>query len=132
MKAKISLITLGVSDLARAEAFYKDGLGLPLEGDNEGIRFFKLEGTWLALYPKDKLAEDVGISVEGSGFSGVTLAHNVASPEAVDALLLQAEGAGAVIVKPGQKVFWGGYSGYFTDPDGHLWEVAHNPFMDLT
>lgn len=132
MKAKISIITLGVSDLARAKAFYVDGLGWPTHGEYDEVVFLPLAGTWLSLYPREKLAEDVGIDATGSGFSGVTLAHNVASPEEVDAALALAEQAGGKIVKQGQKVFWGGYSGYFTDPDGHLWEVAHNPFMDLT
>lgn len=132
MKPKISIITLSVADLATAKAFYVDGLGWPTQGEYEEIVFMPLEGTWLALYPREKLAADIGIDVAGSGFSGVTLAHNVDSPAAVDEALQMAERAGGAIVKPGEKVFWGGYSGYFSDPDGHLWEVAHNPFMDLT
>jgi uncharacterized glyoxalase superfamily protein PhnB len=93
------------------------------------VAFFTLNGTWLGLFGWDSLAEDVHVPSEGSGFRGVTIAHNVTSDAEVDALLKQAEAAGAKIVKPGQKVFWGGYSGYFQDLDGHLWEVAHNPFF---
>lgn len=136
MKAKISIVTLAVDDLARAKKFYVNGLGLPVHGDDkeeqENIVFLELEGTWLSLYPREKLAEDVGIDAARNGFSGVTLCHNVSSPKKVEDVLEQAKNAGATIVKPGQKVFWGGYSGYFMDPDGHLWEVAHNPFTDLT
>lgn len=132
MKAKIGLITLGVADLPASIRFYRDGLGWPLEGDGKDVAFFKLEGTWLSLFPREKLAEDIGVESAGSGFGGFTLAHNVASEAAVDEVLAFAEKAGAKIVKPGQKVFWGGYSGYFSDPDGFYWEVAYNPFMDLT
>ncbi len=147
MKAKISLITLGVDDLERATVFYAEGLGLPryeFTGDTEaatasdveagaGVSFFILEGTWLALYPRAELAKDLGLATaETAGFSGITLAHNVPSEEAVDAVLAQAVAAGAELIKPGQSVFWGGYCGYFRDPEGHYWEVAYNPFQDLT
>ncbi|MBV1786858.1 VOC family protein [Marinobacterium sp. D7] len=134
MKAKISLITLGVDDLDRATRFYRDGLGLPQHAlESEGVAFFDLEGTWLGLFPREELAKDIGLpSAASSGFGGVTLAHNVASKEAVDALLEQAVAAGGTLVKPAQEVFWGGYSGYFQDTEGHYWEVAYNPFMDLT
>lgn len=134
MKAKISMITLGVDDLQRATAFYRDGLGLPqFEFDSDGVTFFDLEGTWLGLFPRTELARDIGLpSAEGNGFSGVTLAHNLASKASVDALLMQAVDAGAKLIKPAQEVFWGGYSGYFQDTEGHYWEVAYNPFMDLT
>jgi catechol 2,3-dioxygenase-like lactoylglutathione lyase family enzyme len=134
MKAKISLVTLGVRDFARALAFYRDGLGLPLhaytEGDDHAM--FALEGTWLSLYPRDKLAADATVPDDGSGFSGVTLAHNVASKAAVDAVFAEALAAGARAVKPPQDVFWGGYHAYVADPDGQLWELAYNPFTDLT
>lgn len=130
MEPHITLITLGVSDLARSRAFYRDGLGLPLRAGPDEIAFFELRGTWLSLYPREKLAEDAQVPAAGSGFQGFTLAHNVASPEAVDATLAQAVEAGATLVKPGQKVFWGGYSGYFSDPDGFLWEVAWNPHFE--
>jgi len=125
----ITIVGLGVADLQRAIEFYQEGLGLPRNEGPEDIAFFNMGGVILSVYPRDKLAEDIGVSPEGSGFSGVTLAHNVASPEAVDALLQEAVAAGAKLIKPGQKVFWGGYSGYFADPDGHYWEVAHNPFL---
>jgi catechol 2,3-dioxygenase-like lactoylglutathione lyase family enzyme len=134
MKPKISLIGLGVESVERAVRFYRDGLGFPAHNYNDGdaIAMFKLEGTWLSVYGRAALAEDAGIPAEGSGFRGFSLAHNVASPEAVDAVFAEALAAGASPVKQPQTVFWGGYSGYFADPDGHLWEVAHNPFTDLT
>ncbi len=133
MKPKISLITLGVKDLRKSLEFYQDGLGFPVEGDDtENIAFLKLEGTWLALFPREKLAEDAHVSDVGTGFRAFTLAHNVKSKEEVDVVLKLAEQSGATIVKPAEDVFWGGYSGYFSDPDGFLWEVAWNPFTDLT
>ena len=132
MEPRISIITLGVTDLPRAVEFYRDGLGLTLFDDNtESIAFFQNKGTWLALYPREALAADVGIpldeNVGGSGFSGVTLAHNVRTREEVDTLLDVAVSAGAALVKPAQDTFWGGYSGYFADPEGYLWEIAWNP-----
>ena len=128
MEPRISIITLGVTDLPRAVEFYRDGLGLNLYDENtESIAFFQNRGTWLALYPREALAEDVGIDAEGSGFSGVTLAHNVRTREEVDALLDVAVAAGADLLKPAEDTFWGGYSGYFADPEGYLWEVAWNP-----
>ena len=130
MKPHVTLITLGVADLDASIRFYRDGLGLPLNDGPDGIAFFATGSTMLSLYPRDKLAEDITLtSAEGSGFAGFALAHNVESPEAVDATLAEAVAAGATLIKPGQKVFWGGYSGYFADPDGFYWEVAHNPFM---
>ncbi len=127
MKPRISMITLGVRDLAASIAFYERGLGLPRMASPPGVAFFTLDGTWLGLYGREALAEDATLPVEGHGFAGVALAHNVASEAEVDAVLEQAVAAGARLVKPGQQAFWGGYSGYFADPDGHLWEVAHNP-----
>ena len=127
MKPRISMITLGVRDLAASIAFYERGLGLPRMESPPEVAFFTLDGTWLGLYGREALAEDATVSAEGSGFAGVVLAHNVASAAEVDAILEQAVAAGGTLVKPGQEVFWGGYSGYFADPDGHLWEVAHNP-----
>ncbi len=128
MKARISMISLGVKDLQAAIKFYQQGLGLPRkEPYSDEIAFFDLNGTWLGLYPWDKLAEDVTVSQEGSGFRGVTLAHNVKSKEEVNAVISRAIGAGATLVKEAQDVFWGGYSGYFSDLDGHLWEIAWNP-----
>ena len=132
MKPKISLITLGVADLEKSATFYRDGLGWPTEGDGEGVVFLKLEGTWLSLYPKEKLAEDATVSPEGKGFPRFSLAHNVKSKAEVDEVLVLAKKAGAKIIKKAGDTFWGGYSGYFSDPDNFLWEVAWNPFMDLT
>ncbi|MCZ6659453.1 MAG: VOC family protein [Gammaproteobacteria bacterium] len=129
MQPHITFITLGVADLDRSIDFYETGLGLPKQAGPEGIAFFATAGTLLSLYPRDKLAEDIGIDSDGKGFQGITLAHNVASPEDVDATLAEAVAAGATLVKPGQKVFWGGYSGYFADPDGYYWEVAWNPSL---
>src|SRR3989338_6784274 len=124
MKHKISIITLGVSNLKKSLSFYRDGLGFQTHDYKEdaGIVFFKMQGTWLALYPKDKLAEDATVSPEGGGFGGITLAHNVGTKEEVDSIIRLALKVGATLVKKPQEVFWGGYSGYFADPDGHLWE----------
>ena len=130
MEPRISIITLGVTDLPRSVQFYRDGLGLTLYDENtESIAFFQNKGTWLALYPREALAADVGIPTEGSGFSGVTLAHNLRTREEVDELLEVAVAAGATLVKSAQDTFWGGYSGYFSDPEGYLWEIAWNPFI---
>ncbi len=127
MKPRISMITLGVSDMEASIKFYQEGLGFPRMESPPGIAFFTLDGSWLGLYPRDSLAEDATISPDGSGFPGFALAHNVASESEVDQVIEQAVSSGAALVKPPQKVFWGGYSGYFKDPDGFLWEVAHNP-----
>ena len=127
MEPRITLITLGVGDLARSIRFYRDGLGLPMRDGPDGIAFFETRGTWLSLFPRESLAQDATVAQEGSGFRGFSLAHNVRTPEEVDRLLREAVEAGATLVKPAQKVFWGGYSGYFADPDGFLWEVAWNP-----
>jgi hypothetical protein len=134
MEARISIITLGVIDLERSFRFYKEGLGFPTQGKlEEGIIFFQTSGTRLGLYPLDKLAEDVSpqINAERSGFPGFTLAHNTRTKEEVDRVLQLAEKAGGVVVKPPQMVFWGGYSGYFTDPDGYYWEVAWAEFWEF-
>lgn len=135
MKSKISLISLGVKDLKVSRGFYERlGFEILTEENADNIVFFKLStnGQLLGLYPAEKLAEDAQVSPEGSGFRSFTIAHNVDSPDSVDQVLAEAVEAGASLTKTGQKVFWGGYSGYFSDPDGFLWEVAHNPFMDLT
>lgn len=134
MKPKISLITLATRDLERMIVFYRDGLGFPAHNYTPGddMVMFRLEGTWLGLFPRDELAKDATISVEGAGFSGVALAHNAPSKEEVDQVFAQALAAGATSVKKPEDVFWGGYSGYFADPEGNLWEVAFNPFTDLT
>lgn len=123
------MITLGVRDLAAAIEFYQQGLGLPRRESPPEVAFFTLNGTWLGLYGRDALAEDATVSPEGEGFAGFSLAHNVSSEQEVDEVIAQAVQAGASLVKKPQKVFWGGYSGYFKDLDGHLWEVAHNPFF---
>ena len=132
MRQKLTLVTLGVKDLAVSINFYRDGLGWKMSGASEdGIAFFDLGGVALALYPRDLLAKDADVSPAGTGFSGITLAHNAKSTEEVDAVLRTAEQAGAKIIKKAQKAFWGGYSGYFADPDGYLWEVAWNPFLNF-
>ncbi len=127
MDPHVSLITLGVRDLERAVAFYRDGLGLPLREGDSGVAFFPLRGVWLALFSREALAEDAGVASAEQGFAGITLAHNVRTSEEVDALLKQAVSAGGQLIKAGGPASWGGYSGYFADPDGHLWEVAVNP-----
>lgn len=129
MEPRISIITLGVRDLPASIRFYRDGLGLPIRpGDSEDIAFFNLQGTMLALYPREALAEEAAVPAQGNGFAGFTLAHNVRTKEDVDRVLAYAVEVGARLVKPAQDVFWGGYSGYFADPDGFLWEVAWNPY----
>jgi len=134
IKPKISLVTLGVQDVARSVAFYRDGLGFPTHNYAPGDQMvmFKLEGSWLGLFPRDELAADATVPPAGSGFSGVTLAHLEGSPEGVDRVFQVALSAGGRAVKTPTKVSWGGYSGYFADLDGHLWEVAFNPFTDLS
>jgi len=128
MEPRVSFITLGVRDLARATSFYKDVLRLPQLPSPPGVvSFFEMGKTWLSLFPREDLAADAGVPAEGSGFPGFALAHNVRSIEEVDRLLAEAAAGGGRIVKPGQKTDWGGYAGYFADPDGFLWEVAWNP-----
>ncbi|WP_461534963.1 VOC family protein [Spongorhabdus nitratireducens] len=130
MEPRVSIISLGVTDLKRSTDFYK-ALGLPPSNDPApGIVFFRTSGTCLALYPLEKLAEDISPeqSSERGAFSGITLAHNTRTKAEVDQLLQLAEASGGKIMKPAQDVFWGGYSGYFADPDGHLWEIAWADF----
>ena len=130
MEARVSFITLGISDLQRSVKFYRDGLGFPLSSASKGdVAFFKTGGIVLALYPSDKLAEDAHVPSAGSGFRGVALAYNVRRQEEVSEVLALAKAAGATITKPAQDTFWGGHGGYFADPDGHLWEVVWNPFF---
>jgi len=129
MKPRISMITLGVRDLGAAIEFYEQGLGFPRMESPPEVAFFTLNGTWLGLYGREALADDATVSSSGEGFESFTLAHNVSSENEVDEVVAKAVAAGATLVKKPQKVFWGGYSGYFKDPDGHLWEVAHNPFF---
>jgi catechol 2,3-dioxygenase-like lactoylglutathione lyase family enzyme len=131
MLPRISIITLGVKDLDRALRFYRDGLGLPTTRKAEqGIIFFQTSGVCLALYPYHELAKDISeqFVVEKTKFTGITLAHNVRSKEEVDDILRQAEQAGAKIEKVAAETEWGGYSGYFSDPDGYLWEIAWGAF----
>ncbi|MFP6655907.1 MAG: VOC family protein [Myxococcota bacterium] len=127
MEPRITMITLGVEDLDRAIAFYRDGLGLPLREGPEGIAFFETGSTWLSLYPRESLAKDAAVESAGSGFRGFSLAHNVRTRLLVDELMSEVKAAGATIVKQPQDASWGGYSGYFKDPDGFLWEIAWNP-----
>lgn len=127
MEPRISFITLGVEDLERSTAFYEGVLQLPRIPTPPGVVFFEMGKTWLSLYPCEELAADAGVPKEGGGFRGITLAHNVSSIEAVDDLLAHVASKGGRIVKLGTHAEWGGYSGYFADPDGFLWEVAWNP-----
>ena len=128
MKPRISMITLGVDDLERSVRFYRDGLGFPQLESSPGVAFFTLNGSWLGLYGRAELAQDATVAAAGEGFNSFSIAHNLASEEEVDAAMSEAIAAGATLVKTPQQVFWGGYSGYFKDPDGHLWELAYNPF----
>jgi uncharacterized protein len=131
MRPRLTLVTLGVSDMVRARKFY-EMLGFEASSaSQESVTFFNAGGVVLGLFGRAALAEDAHIAESGSGFSGVALAHNTASEAEVDRVLTHAVACGATLTKPAQKVFWGGYSGYFADPDGHLWEVAYNPFAPL-
>jgi uncharacterized protein len=134
MKPLVTLITLGVDDLEKSLRFYRDGLGFATEGivgqqyEHGAVVFIQLQaGLRLALWPRKSIAHDVGLPPTARSATELTLGHNVLSKEEVDAAMAQAKAAGAVIVKPAHDTFWGGYSGYFQDPDGHLWEVALNP-----
>lgn len=134
MKPRITMITLGVNDLDRAVRFYRDGLGLATPGivgtafEHGAVAFFELQsGLQLALWPRVSLAHDAGLARSPPSPTDTCLAHNVASKPEVDAVMAQAQAAGATIVKPARDTFWGGYAGYFQDPDQHLWEVAWNP-----
>lgn len=133
MQPRLSIITLGVADVATATTFYETVFGWEkLPSSNENITFMQLNGLLFSLYQLDKLAEDAEVKPgSNSGFKGFTLAHNVRSREEVDALVATLKERGATVVKPPQAVFWGGYSSYVADPDGHLWEIAHNPYMEL-
>lgn len=138
MKPRITMITLGVDDLERSLRFYRDGLGLPTEGiigtefEQGAVVFFDLQaGIKLALWPRKSIAHDTGLAWSVPCPTECMLAHNVASRDAVDVVMGEAERAGAGIVKPAQDTFWGGYAGYFQDPDGHVWEVAWNPLFTV-
>jgi hypothetical protein len=131
VEPRLNFVTLGVADIARARAFY-DRLGFKASAaSNPNVVFYDAGGVVLALFGRAALAGDAHLDDSPPGFSGVAIAHNVASERDVDAVIAEAVAAGGKLVKKGQKAFWGGYSGYFSDPDGHLWEVAHNPFMPL-
>ncbi|MEN9903660.1 MAG: hypothetical protein RLZZ555_225 [Pseudomonadota bacterium] len=131
MHPHLSLITLGVIDLARSRAFYR-GLGfVESKASQAEVAFFQAGGLALSLYGRDALAADAQVDPAGLGFAGFTLAHNVATPAEVDAVLQQAVANGARLVRPAEAAPWGGYRGYFADPDGFLWEVCHNPFFPL-
>lgn len=134
MEARITVITIGVDDLERAVRFYRDGLGLKTEGiigkefEHGAVAFFDVQaGLKLALWPRTSIAHDSGMPLSARSPTEFTLGHNVFSKAEVDAVMKQAQDAGAVVVKPAQDTFWGGYAGYFLDPDQHLWEVVWNP-----
>lgn len=136
MEQRLSLVTLGVRDLARARRFYEEGLGWTRSaGVEDEVAFYQLGGMILALWGREALAEDTRLDLApvtpGRSFGGLALAYNTRDEAAVDAVLKEAAAAGGAIVKPAAKTAWGGTAGYFTDPDGHLWEVAHNPFWTL-
>lgn len=138
MKPRITVLTLGVDDLHRSLAFYRDGLGLPTQGifgtefEYGAVAFFDLNaGIKLAIWPRTSIAHDSGLPLEKPSATECTIGHNVSSREEVDAVMEQARQAGAVIVKPARSTFWGGYAGYFQDPDRHLWEIVWNPQFDI-
>lgn len=132
MRQKFNIITLGVQNLERSLNFYEKGLGWKRSSaGNEHIAFFSLGGMVLALYGREALAEDATVSHKGNGFSGITIAYNAKNEKEVDEVLKEVQKLGAALVKPAQKAFWGGYSGYFKDPDGHLFEVAFNPYLEF-
>ena len=138
MKPRITLITLGVDDLETSLAFYRDGLGLPTEGivgkefEHGAVAFFDLQhGLKLALWPRRSIAHDANLLLQPRSETDLTIGHNVASKEEVDAVMEQAKRAGAKIIKPAEETFWGGYAGYFQDPDDHVWEIAWNPEMEI-
>jgi len=130
MEQRVSVITLGVADLARSRTFYERLGWVTPCGEDDDVAFFPAAGLVVALWDRGKLAEDAGRPAPAEA-GAIALAHNVRSPAEVDAVLAEAAAAGAVVAKPGQETFWGGYAGYFADPDGHLWEVAHNPHWTL-
>ena len=132
MEPRISLITLGVQDLPRAVRFYRDGLGWPKSSvGGDEVAFFQTGGVILALWPRQELAADARVRLDASGFRGFALAHNVASKEAVDRVLQEAVAAGGAVLRQAEDTVWGGYTGYFADPDGFMWEVAWNPGFPL-
>lgn len=131
MDQRITLITLGVRDLARARAFYEQGLGWKPGNETEGVAFYDLGGFALSLYGRDELAQDARVGEPGTGFGGIALAINMPTREDVDRTIAEAVAAGARLLKPAEDTFWGGYAGYFADVDGYPWEVAWNPGFPL-
>ncbi len=132
MRQKLNLITLGVDNFEKALAFYEKGLGWKKSDKSmDGLALFSLGGIVLALHPRQELADDTTLNYQPTEFSGLTISYNAKSEKEVDDVLKQVEKLGAAIIKAAQKVYWGGYSGYFKDLDGHLFEVAHNPFWEL-
>jgi uncharacterized protein len=130
MDQHLHIITLGVKDFQRSREFYSQTLGWKPSGvSNDDVAFFQAGGVVLAIYPREKLAEDVFTTPEGNGFSGISLAYNARSETEVDEIIKDLRSKGVQIIKDPQKVFWGGYSSYFADPDGFCWEVAYNPFF---
>ncbi len=139
MKPRITVITLGVDDMKKSLVFYRDGLGLPTEGivgtefEHGAVAFFDLQpGLKLAIWPRESIAHDASLPTTPHSPTEFTIGHNVGSKEEVDAVMAQAKRAGARITKPAGNTFWGGYAGYFQDPDGHLWEIVWNPRMEIT
>jgi catechol 2,3-dioxygenase-like lactoylglutathione lyase family enzyme len=130
MEQRLSMVTLGVADLDRARRFY-EALGWRRHGDQAEVVFFQAGGMVLGLWSRESLAEEARVPAGGPGFGGIALAYNTRAREDVDAVLAEAEAAGAAITKPAEEAFWGGYTGYFADPDGHLWEVAWNPHWTI-
>ena len=132
MDQRFSLLTFGVADIARSRAFYTDGLGWKEHHhSNENVVFYQMNGVVFGLYSNKALAEDAKVKDDGEGFRGVAVAYNARDREEVDAVMAKVVEAGGRLVKPAEEVFWGGYSGYVADPDGHLIEVAHNPFWEI-
>lgn len=131
LEPRISIVTLGVDDMKRARGFYECLGWQAAASSNDDVTFFNMAGLVFGLYGRKALAEDARVECSTAAFTGVSLAHNCESEERVDEVMVFAQAAGAKLIKSPEKVFWGGYSGYFADPDGHLWEVAHNPFFPL-
>ena len=133
MEQRISLVTLGVADIERSVKFYTEALGWKAAPSPPEIRFFDMGGIVFSIYRHEDLAKDrnAGANETGSSYKGFALAHNARSEAEVDSLFAQLKAAGVTIAKPPERAFWGGYSGYFTDPDGHSWEVAYNPFWPI-
>lgn len=132
MEQRFSIVTLGVSDLNESREFCQRLGWSPSAASSKEIVFFQAGGVALALYPREELAKDANLPAEGQGFGGITIAYNARNQEEVDAVLAAAAAAGARILRPAQKAFWGGYSGYFSDPDGFVWEIAYNPFFSIS